>query len=197
MGYQCFTAVGVYAKMSQEQPDIAWWNAFKDGHSLAQITVQNPFSNGRDAIEVGWVVRPGCKQLDPQCPFNDDLPHLFVFRTIGVQVAALAIILAWGIEALLEIIQGERTSTLKFISLVATIISTVLAGVANAVWRYLWARFPWIGRKTFPDLTGTWEGHLLSTWINPETGQPLPLIPTTIWIRQSLFTTSIKLRVGF
>jgi hypothetical protein len=28
-------------------------------------------------------------------------------------IAALAIILAWGMEALLEIIQGERTSTLK------------------------------------------------------------------------------------
>ena len=48
-------------------------------------------------------------------------------------IAALAIILAWGIEALLEIIQGERTSTLKFISLVATLISTVLVGVVSAV----------------------------------------------------------------
>ena len=36
----------------------------------------------------------------------------------------------------------------------------------------------------------------MSTWINPETGQRLPPIPTTIWIRQSLFTTSIKLRTG-
>jgi SMODS-associating 2TM, beta-strand rich effector domain len=111
-------------------------------------------------------------------------------------IAALAIILAWGMEALLEIIQGERTSTLKFISLVATLISTVLVGVVSAVWQSLWARLPWIGRKTFPDLTGTWEGYLTSTWINPETGQRLPPIPTTIWIRQSLFTTSIKLRTA-
>jgi hypothetical protein len=66
----------------------------------------------------------------------------------------------------------------------------------SAVWRRLWARFPWIGRKLFPDLTGTWEGHLISTWINPETGQRLPPIPATIWIRQGLFTTSIKLRTG-
>jgi len=78
-------------------------------------------------------------------------------------------ILAWGIAALLEVIQGERTSTLKYISLVATLISTVLVGIVSAVWRRLWARFPWIGRKLFPDLTGTWEGHLISTWINPET----------------------------
>ena len=111
-------------------------------------------------------------------------------------IAALAIILTWGMEALLEIIQGERTSTLKFISLVATLISTVLVGVVSAVWQSLWARLPWIGRKTFPDLTGTWEGYLTSTWINPGTGQRLPPIPTTIWIRQSLFTTSIKLRTG-
>jgi SMODS-associating 2TM, beta-strand rich effector domain len=111
-------------------------------------------------------------------------------------VVALAMILAWGIAALLEVIQGERTSTLKYISLVATLISTVLVGIVSAVWRRLWARFPWIGRKLFPDLTGTWEGHLISTWINPETGQRLPPIPATIWIRQGLFTTSIKLRTG-
>ncbi len=92
-------------------------------------------------------------------------------------IAGLAIILAWGIEALVELIQGERTSILKFISLIVTIISTVFAGIVSASWRYMWARFPRIGRKTFPDLTGTWEGHLVSTWINPETGQRLSPIP--------------------
>ncbi len=111
-------------------------------------------------------------------------------------IAGLAIVLAWGIEALWVIIQGERTSTLKFIALVATIISTGIVGVVSAIWRWMWARFPLIGRKTFPDLTGTWEGHLVSTWINPDTGQRLPPIQTTIWIRQGIFTTSIKLRTG-
>src|SRR5712692_4649280 len=115
-------------------------------------------------------------------------------KTQVLVVVGLSIVLAWGMEALLKIIQGTTPSPLKSISLVAMIISTVFAGIVSATWRYMWARFPWIGRKTFPDLTGTWEGHLVSTWVNPETGQGLPPIPTTIWIRQGLFTTSIKLR---
>jgi Neprosin/CARDB len=73
IGYQCFPAVGAYAKMSQHQP----WMGFSGVHSLAEIGVRNDFSNGVDAIEVGWTVSP--------VQFNDDLPHLFVFRTIGSQ----------------------------------------------------------------------------------------------------------------
>ena len=117
-------------------------------------------------------------------------------KTQVLVVVGLSIVLAWGMEALLKIIQGTTPSPLKSISLVAMIISTVFAGIVSATWRYMWARFPWIGRKTFPDLTGTWEGHLVSTWVNPDTGQGLPPIPTKIWIRQGIFTTSIKLRTG-
>ena len=115
-------------------------------------------------------------------------------KTQILLIAGLAIVLAWGMEALWKIIQGTTSSPLKSISLVAMLISTVLAGIVSATWRYVWARFPWIGRQTFPDLTGTWEGHLISTWINPDTRQRLPPIPTTIWIRQGLFATSIKVR---
>ncbi len=117
-------------------------------------------------------------------------------KTQVLIVGGVAIILAWGIEASLEIIQGSSPPTWKFISLVATIISFVLVGIVSVIWRSVWALFPWIRRKTFPDLNGTWEGHLVSTWINPETGQCLEPIPTTIWVRQGIFTTSIKLQTG-
>jgi len=60
----------------------------------------------------------------------------------------------------------------------------------------VWRKFPAIARKTFPDLNGTWEGTLVSTWIDPETKKPSPPIPVTIWIRQTLFSVSIKLRTG-
>lgn len=111
-------------------------------------------------------------------------------------IAALSIALAWSVEGLSEIIQGSPSSTLKFISLVTLIISSVLSIIVSMAWRYVWRWFPWIGRITFPDLTGTWEGHLVSTWIDPQTEQLKPPIPTTIWVRQGIFTTSIKLRTG-
>ena len=87
-------------------------------------------------------------------------------------------------------------SAVKLIALVVTIISTGIVAVASAVWRRLWNWFPIIGRKLFPDLTGTWVGELVSTWKNPATGQGIAPIPVTIWIRQGLFSTSIKLRSG-
>jgi SMODS-associating 2TM, beta-strand rich effector domain len=87
-------------------------------------------------------------------------------------------------------------SPIKLIALVVTIISTGIVAIASAVWRKLWNWFPIIGRKLFPDLTGTWVGELVSTWKNPATGQGVAPIPVTIWIRQGLFSTSIKLRSG-
>jgi hypothetical protein len=44
-------------------------------------------------------------------------------------------------------------------------------------WHWLWQKFPILGRKTFHDFTGTWEGSLVSTWIDPSIGKPLPPIP--------------------
>lgn len=98
-------------------------------------------------------------------------------------IAALSITLAWGIEGLSEIIQGSPSTTLKFISLVAMAISSVLSIIVSATWRRVWRWFPLIGRITFPDLNGTWEGHLVSTWSDPQIGQTKPPIPTTIWVR--------------
>lgn len=117
-------------------------------------------------------------------------------KTQILVVASLSIVLAWGIEAAAGLVTSKPPSELKFISLVASIISVVGAGIAGATWRWIWRRFPLIGRKTFPDLSGTWRGTLVSTWKDPSTGQGVAPIPITIWIRQGLFSTSIKLRTG-
>jgi hypothetical protein len=117
-------------------------------------------------------------------------------RTQVLVIAGLAIILAWGIEGAASVFIGNPPSPLKLVALVVTIISSGIVAIASAVWRRLWNRFPIIGRKLFPDLTGTWAGELVSTWKNPATGQGVAPIPVTIWIRQGLFSTSIKLRSG-
>jgi hypothetical protein len=117
-------------------------------------------------------------------------------RTQVLVIAGLAIILAWGIEGAAAVVTGTPTWTLKLVSLVVTIICTGVVGIASAVWRPLWSWFPILGRRVFPDLTGTWAGELVSTWKNPETRQGIAPIPVTIRIRQGLFSTSIKLQTG-
>jgi len=104
--------------------------------------------------------------------------------------------IAWGLDAAYGLITGEVRGIIKWISGTVTIVGVVLTGLAEVLWRPLWRKFPIIGRKTFPDLSGIWEGTLISTWIDPATGSSKPPIPTTITIRQGLFTTTISLKTG-
>jgi hypothetical protein len=109
-------------------------------------------------------------------------------------ITALAIVLAWSLDTALEWIQGEHAPVVKFISFFTIVITVVVAGAASATWRYLWQRFPALARKTFPDLNGTWNGTLLSTWIDPATGKRVAPISANLLIRQGLFSMSIRLR---
>jgi hypothetical protein len=83
----------------------------------------------------------------------------------------MAVALAWAFDAAAEWLQGERAPLLKFISFFIIVITIGAAGLASATWRWVWRRFPIIERKTFPDLSGTWEGTLVTTWIDPSTGR--------------------------
>jgi hypothetical protein len=46
----------------------------------------------------------------------------------------------------------------------------------------------------FPNLNGTWQGHTTSTWINPETGEPPPPIPTILTVKQTFPKISCVMR---
>ena len=120
---------------------------------------------------------------------------LLPWRIQVLVIAGSAVVLIWALEAAVELLGGESTSPLKWISLAATVIATPLAGVAGWLWPRLWRRYSWLERNTFPDLTGVWEGHLTSTWKDPEGEGPAP-IPVTILIRQGLLFTSVKLRTA-
>ena len=45
----------------------------------------------------------------------------------------------------------------------------------------------------FPDLQGTWEGELKSTWTNPETGRVIAPIPAVVVVRQTFSSVSCTL----
>src|SRR5947208_17093299 len=99
-------------------------------------------------------------------------------------VAGSGILIAWAIDGAFAWWAGHSAGPLKFLSLAATLVGTVLVGIANFAWRPLWRRIPALERKTFPDLNGMWTGHLVSTWVDPATGQQIPPIAATITIKQ-------------
>ncbi|MGO6812208.1 hypothetical protein ACCS61_32440 [Rhizobium ruizarguesonis] len=101
-----------------------------------------------------------------------------------------------GLQALWLWLMGEQTNWWKWLSLVVFIVGVLLVAAADLLWFPVARRFPILQRKLFPDLNGEWKGYLYSTWINPQTGQTPPAIPTTVTIRQSFFSTSIALQTG-
>ncbi len=114
-----------------------------------------------------------------------------------ISVLVLAtLVTAWGLEAAYEKVSGQAVWIVKLASLIALIVGSVAAGIVNLIWRSLWRQVPLLGRLVFPDLNGCWHGELLSTWIRPDTQVTPPPIETTIWIRQGLFNTSVRLKTG-
>jgi hypothetical protein len=122
--------------------------------------------------------------------------HLLSSRWQVLIVGSAAIILVNGIDAAAMQFIGRDASAWKYLSLVATIITTALAIVAQFLWFKLVNVVPWLQTKTFPDLNGTWKGVLHSTYKSPETGEPWPPIDTTITIRHTLLSISITMKTG-
>ncbi|MEW9808792.1 hypothetical protein ABUE31_22665, partial [Mesorhizobium sp. ZMM04-5] len=60
---------------------------------------------------------------------------------------------------------------LQRLSVTLFIVGSVLTLSAEVFWFRLARIVPALQRFTFPDLNGSWNGHLHSTWVNPETGQ--------------------------
>jgi hypothetical protein len=81
-------------------------------------------------------------------------------------------------------INWEAIEKLPHVVTIFVIISFVFT---KWLWRISWFR-GWLVQ--FPDLEGTWEGELQSTWVNPETGQRKPAIKAFLVIRQTFSTIS-------
>lgn len=62
-------------------------------------------------------------------------------------------------------------------------------------WAWKWKAFQgWL--VPFPDLNGTWQGSIQTTWVNPETGQRPGPIPTILTIKQSFSNISCVMRTS-
>jgi hypothetical protein len=116
-----------------------------------------------------------------------------------MQVLILAgggILIAWTYDVVAKFFNAQQPSVFKGISVAVFIIATATLFIAEWSWRWFWKKIPLLQRLVFPDLNGVWKGNLVSTWIDPTTGQPKPPIPTEITIRQGLLSTSVSLKTG-
>jgi len=59
-------------------------------------------------------------------------------------------------------------------------------------WGWRWKCFhPWL--VPFPDLNGTWQGAIRTTWVDPTTGARPGPIPVILAVRQSFLTIHCKM----
>jgi hypothetical protein len=73
------------------------------------------------------------------------------------------------------------------------IVTVIIALFASYAWK-LPIFHPWL--VPFPNLNGTWDGTLQSTWIDPITNKPIAAIPTSLRIKQSFLHISCVMQTG-
>ena len=112
--------------------------------------------------------------------------NLFLYGLLGISVAL------WFIIAHFT---GTQIRTfLDAIKILPTVVTCDLLIIAFFYkWAWKWPIFQgWL--VPFPNLSGTWEGHILTTWVNPETGSCPGEIPAMLTIRQTFQKVSCILR---
>lgn len=112
------------------------------------------------------------------------LSRLHISSFIGLTVAVWLVAL-WA--------QGTPVlswSFLKPFSIVVGTISVVVTLFNKYAWA--WSIFNgWYIKR--PDLRGTWEVELRSSWVDPKTGQRIPAIVAYAVIRQTMTSLSLRL----
>jgi hypothetical protein len=96
------------------------------------------------------------------------------------------------VQLVAEWIATEPPSPLKLTSIIVFIAATIFVAMFNYCWRWFWKKIPILAKLIYPDLHGTWTGVLQTTWKDPKTGLTPGPIETTVWIRQSLLSISIR-----
>ncbi len=82
---------------------------------------------------------------------------------------------------------------LKVLPKVVTVDMVLIGLFIKYAWK--WRIFRgWL--VPFPNLNGTWTGHIYSDWINPETGKRSEPIPTMLCIYQSFSQTNCVMHTG-
>ena len=110
----------------------------------------------------------------------------FVYIFLGISAALwLGIAIATGVDL------SKVWDFVKILPKVAA-IDILIVGIF-VKWGWRWKRLQgWL--VPFPDLNGTWQGTIQTTWKNKETGETPGPIPTILSIKQSFTQMSCVMR---
>ena len=87
--------------------------------------------------------------------------------------------------------ENARFHHFKLVSTIVTCDLVLLGLFVKFIWK--WKIFyNWL--VPFPNLNGTWKGYIVSTWIDPETGEKPDPIPVVLSIRQTFSNVSCVMR---
>ena len=118
---------------------------------------------------------------------NIKLKPLLYFL-LGVSLIFFTVVYKWqghnqlNFAILISILPKVVTLNILFIGLFSSVL-----------WK--WKIFKgWL--VPFPNLNGTWKGHIQSTWVDPVTGHRPGPIPAILTIHQSFFRISCVMRTG-
>lgn len=91
---------------------------------------------------------------------------------------------------------GALSGAWEFIKLLPDVISVdVVLAWLFVKWMWKWPIFKgWL--VPFPDLNGTWQGAIQTTWVNEKTGKTPDPIPVILTINQSFVHISCVMRTG-
>lgn len=109
----------------------------------------------------------------------------------------MIVVLSGGIWFILAIISGLDLSIAgDFFSLVPKVVTVDLFFIILfSKWGWKFKIFRgWL--VPYPNLNGSWVGHIYSNWINPDTGQLPAPIPTMLTVKQTFFNISCVIFTG-
>lgn len=119
-------------------------------------------------------------------------------RNINLKTAVYVIV---GLSAVVATIliyisdpfQPTLLTLLKLLSKVVSVDVVLIGFFASCAWQ--WRIFKgWL--VPFPNLNGTWKGHIRTTWIDPKTNERPAPIPAILTVHQTFFKVSCVMRTA-
>ncbi|ETT38511.1 hypothetical protein [Paenibacillus sp. FSL R5-808] len=122
--------------------------------------------------------------------YNQD-NYTRILVTVGIVIFCLLFLIS-GVDF------NNISLTEVFRSISSATLLTLFFHIAfkKWIWKYHWIPLLNPVIVLVPNLHGTWKGKLQSNWIDSETGEQVPPIEITAYIRQSFISISVEIHTS-
>lgn len=135
-----------------------------------------------------WPRRGWARYTDRRLPC---MWHLVPWKTQLLLIGGAFVGFAVAVQWLASLLHVEAPHIFQLVGILSIAVSIGVFGFVGLCWRPVWRFCPSIARRTFPDMTGIWEGNLESN-VSEQKNETNSLRPVTMRIRQGLFETHIE-----